>query len=166
MNEMDVLIVAGSENDLPYLKPAIEVFDHFGLVYRAFAVSAHRTPADLDPLIEEAHQAGVRAILAAAGHAAHLPGVIAAKTLLPVVGVPVPSSVLKGIDSLLSIVQMPGGIPVAAMAIGEPGAKNGALFIVRFLALTSDPLKKKLEVYRKSMAEKVREGQFGYKPKK
>lgn len=160
----EVLVVVGSEKDLPILESAFEIFRKFDIPFKEFVVSAHRTPEILDDLISEAEAKGVLFILAAAGAAAHLPGVIAAKTLIPVVGVPLPTSPLQGVDSLLSIVQMPAGIPVATMAIGEAGAGNGALYIVQLLALQRKNLAKKLEAYRKEWKEKIARSEKGFKP--
>lgn len=127
-------IVMGSDSDWPVLQAAAKIFDEFGVPYEARVVSAHRTPDLLFDYALAARARGLRAIIAGAGGAAHLPGMLAAKTTVPVLGVPVPSKHLQGLDSLLSIVQMPRGVPVATFAIGEAGAANAALFAVALLA--------------------------------
>ncbi len=133
-------IVMGSDSDWPVMQAAATVLDEFGVPYEARVVSAHRTPALLFDYASHARKRGIRAIIAGAGGAAHLPGMLAAITPVPVLGVPVPSKHLKGMDSLLSIVQMPRGVPVATFAIGEAGAANAALFAVAMLATGSDGL--------------------------
>ncbi|TPW12628.1 MAG: 5-(carboxyamino)imidazole ribonucleotide mutase, partial [Halothiobacillaceae bacterium] len=129
-----VAIVMGSSSDWPVMRHAAEVLAQFGIAYEAQVVSAHRTPELMFSFADGAAQRGIKAIIAGAGGAAHLPGMIAAKTILPVLGVPVPSRYLQGQDSLLSIVQMPKGVPVATFAIGEAGAANAALFAIAMLA--------------------------------
>ncbi|HEY7904322.1 MAG TPA: 5-(carboxyamino)imidazole ribonucleotide mutase [Casimicrobiaceae bacterium] len=141
-------VVMGSESDWDTLKHAAAQLDAFGVAYESRVVSAHRMPDDLFEYAEDAMTRGLRAIIAGAGGAAHLPGMLAAKTTVPVLGVPVPSKYLHGEDSLHSIVQMPKGIPVATFAIGEAGAANAALFAVAILAATDPVLARKLAAFR------------------
>ena len=149
-------VVMGSDSDWPVMKWAADQLEHFGVAYEKRVVSAHRTP---DLMVEYARQAGgrgLKCIIAGAGGAAHLPGMIAAITPLPVLGVPVPSRHLSGQDSLLSIVQMPKGVPVATFAIGEAGAANAGLFACAMLAGGSGDLWRKLEDFREKQSEKVK----------
>ena len=132
---MKVAIVMGSQSDLPVMQQAIDILKTFGIETVVDIVSAHRTPEKLTDFSTNAHKRGINVIIAGAGGAAHLPGMVAAKTTLPVIGVPVKSRALSGVDSLYSIVQMPGGVPVATMAIGEAGATNAALFALRLLSV-------------------------------
>jgi len=148
-------IVMGSANDWDVMKAAAKVLEDFGVAYDAKAMSAHRTPHAVGEWAEGAAGRGVKAIIAAAGGAAHLAGVVAAHTTLPVLGVPMPSKHLQGLDSLLSTVQMPKGIPVATFAIGEAGAANAALFAVALLALSDAAMAKKLEDFRRKQTEAV-----------
>jgi 5-(carboxyamino)imidazole ribonucleotide mutase len=148
-------VVMGSKSDYDYLAPAVEILKNFGIAYEARVVSAHRTPDWLFQYAEEAEGRGLRVIIAAAGGAAHLPGMLAAKTLVPVLGVPVPATMLNGIDSLLSIVQMPKGIPVGTLAIGKPGAANAALLAAQILATTNKALREKLREWRESRRDEV-----------
>ncbi len=148
-------IVMGSASDWETMKAAAKMLKDFGVPYEAKAMSAHRTPRQVTKWAEGASKRGVKAIIAAAGGAAHLAGVVAAHTTLPVLGVPMPSKHLKGLDSLLSTVQMPKGVPVATFAIGEAGAANSALFAVAILALTDKALAKKLVAFRKKQAAAV-----------
>lgn len=150
-----VAIIMGSDSDWPVMKAAAAMLDDFGVPYEARVVSAHRTPDLMFEFAESAAARGYRAIIAGAGGAAHLPGMVAAKTTLPVLGVPVPSKHLQGQDSLLSIVQMPKGIPVATFAIGEAGAANAGLFAVALLATTDMALSEKLIEFRRKQTEKV-----------
>ena len=150
-----VAIVMGSDSDWPVMQAAAAMLDDFGVPYEASVVSAHRTPDLLFEFAENASKRGLRAIIAGAGGAAHLPGMIAAKTTVPVLGVPVPSKHLQGQDSLLSIVQMPKGIPVATFAIGEAGAANAGLFAVAMLAANDAALAKKLAAFRKAQTDRV-----------
>jgi 5-(carboxyamino)imidazole ribonucleotide mutase len=154
-SEVSVAIIMGSDSDWPVMKNAAQVLDDFGVSYVAKVVSAHRTPDLMFEFAQNAAQAGFQIIIAGAGGAAHLPGMVAAKTTLPVLGVPVPSKHLQGQDSLLSIVQMPKGIPVATFAIGEAGATNAGLFAVSILANQNPPLAKKLNEFRAKQTEKV-----------
>jgi 5-(carboxyamino)imidazole ribonucleotide mutase len=148
-------VVMGSKSDYEVLAPAIEILKELGIQHEARVVSAHRTPDWLFEYAEQAESRGLRAIIAGAGGAAHLPGMLAAKTLVPVLGVPVPATMLNGIDSLLSIVQMPKGIPVGTLAIGKPGAANAALFAAQMLATTDEALRAKLRAWREARREEV-----------
>jgi 5-(carboxyamino)imidazole ribonucleotide mutase len=148
-------IVMGSANDWDVMKAAAKTLEEFGIAYDAKAMSAHRTPHAVGEWAEGAAKRGLKAISAAAGGAAHLAGVVAAHTTLPVLGVPMPSKHLQGLDSLLSTVQMPKGIPVATFAIGEAGAANAALFAVALLALSDPAMAKKLDEFRKRQTEAV-----------
>ena len=144
----DVAIVMGSQSDWQTMRCAAEVLDELGVSYDARIVSAHRTPDRLHQFGKSAHDAGFKVIVAGAGGAAHLPGMLAALTHLPVLGVPVKSKALKGLDSLLSIVQMPGGVPVGTLAIGEPGATNAGLLAAAILALADPALSQRLQDWR------------------
>jgi len=153
-NQAQVAIVMGSNSDWPVMRQAAEMLAEFGITYEAQVVSAHRTPELMFEFADKAQARGIKVIIAGAGGAAHLPGMIAAKTTLPVLGVPVPSRYLKGLDSLLSIVQMPKGVPVATFAIGEAGAANAGLFAITMLANEDAALAQKLSAFRE--AQKVR----------
>jgi 5-(carboxyamino)imidazole ribonucleotide mutase len=148
-------IVMGSNSDWPTMQAAARVLKEFGVPFEARVVSAHRTPDLMFEYAEQAQERGLRAIIAGAGGAAHLPGMIAAKTTVPVLGVPVQSKALSGKDSLLSIVQMPKGIPVATFAIGEAGAANAGLFAVALLASTDASLAERLEAFRAGQTASV-----------
>jgi 5-(carboxyamino)imidazole ribonucleotide mutase len=148
-------IIMGSKSDWPTLEAAAQILTEFGVPHECRVVSAHRTPGLLTSYAVEARGRGIRAIIAGAGGAAHLPGMVAAHTTLPVLGVPVKSSILNGVDSLLSIVQMPAGVPVATFAIGEAGARNAALFAVAMLAAEDPALLKKLETFRSRQTQRV-----------
>jgi 5-(carboxyamino)imidazole ribonucleotide mutase len=148
-------IVMGSTSDWETMKSAAKVLEEFGVAYEAKAMSAHRTPHAAAEWATNAQKNGMKAIIAAAGGAAHLAGVVAAHTTLPVLGVPMPSKHLQGLDSLLSTVQMPKGIPVATFAIGDAGAGNAALFAVALLALSDEAMKKKLADFRVKQTETV-----------
>ena len=150
-----VAIVMGSESDWPTMKHAATILDDFGINYKAEVVSAHRTPDLMYSFANEAEANGFKVIIAGAGGAAHLPGMIASKTNLPVLGVPVKTTYLEGKDSLLSIMQMPKGVPVATFAIGEAGAFNAALFVVRLLAEKNNDLKSKLKEFTRTQEQKV-----------
>lgn len=150
-----VSIVMGSSNDWEIMQQAAQQLKDFDVAYDARVISAHRSPDLLFDYIQEMSARGVQCFIAGAGGAAHLAGVIAGKTTLPVLGVPIPSKYLKGMDSLLSIVQMPKGIPVATFAIGEAGAANAGLFAVALLALNNPQLSQKLADYRKKQAERI-----------
>jgi 5-(carboxyamino)imidazole ribonucleotide mutase len=155
MNQPKVAIIMGSDSDWPVMKNAAQILADFGVAYEAKVVSAHRTPDLMFQFAENAAADGYQIIIAGAGGAAHLPGMVAAKTTLPVLGVPVPSKHLQGQDSLLSIVQMPRGIPVATFAIGEAGAANAGLFAVSILANQDIDLAKKLAAFRVKQSDKV-----------
>lgn len=146
-------ILMGSNSDWQVMKNATDILDQFGVAYEARVVSAHRMPDDMFAYAEAAHERGIRAIIAGAGGAAHLPGMLAAKTIVPVFGVPVPSKYLSGQDSLYSIVQMPKGVPVATFAIGEAGAANAALHAIANLAMTDATLAQKLTEFRAKQYE-------------
>ncbi|MGE5541207.1 MAG: 5-(carboxyamino)imidazole ribonucleotide mutase [Bacillota bacterium] len=152
-----VAIVMGSRSDWPTMKLAAEMLDILGVDYEAKIVSAHRTPDRLYQFAKEAKENGYRVIIAGAGGAAHLPGMAAALTALPVLGVPVRSQTFSGMDSLLSIVQMPGGIPVGTLAVGEAGAKNAALLAARILALGDSELAERLEAFTQQQTDSVKE---------
>jgi 5-(carboxyamino)imidazole ribonucleotide mutase len=147
-------ILMGSDSDWPTMKAAGDVCAEFGIAFEARVISAHRTPRDLEEYASKAHERGLRVIIAGAGGAAHLPGVAAAFTPLPVIGVPIESKALKGLDSLLSIVQMPSGIPVATVAIG--GARNAGLLAVQILAVGSPTLQKAFLQFKERLAEESR----------
>lgn len=150
-------IIMGSNSDWPVMRHAAQFLEQFGISYEARVVSAHRTPDLMFEYAETARERGIQAIIAGAGGAAHLPGMVAAKTTLPVLGVPVPSKYLRGEDSLLSIVQMPKGIPVATFAIGEAGAANAALFAVSLLSNHDPELAAKLADFRERQKQTVLE---------
>ncbi len=156
MKKPVVGIVMGSNSDWKVMSQAVEVLKDFGVPHEAKVVSAHRTPDLLFEYAEAAAERGLKCIIAGAGGAAHLPGMLASKTIVPILGVPVTSRALKGLDSLLSIVQMPKGIPVATFAIGEPGAANAGLFAVSMLAAYDEKYAHKLETFRKKQRTKVR----------
>ena len=143
-------IIMGSDSDLPTMQGAADILDEFEVPYELRVVSAHRTPRDMADYAESAEQRGLRVIIAGAGGAAHLPGMVASLTSLPVIGVPVQRKALQGLDSLLSIVQMPAGVPVAPMAIGN--AKNAGLLAVRQLGIADPSLRTKMTTYRERMA--------------
>jgi 5-(carboxyamino)imidazole ribonucleotide mutase len=149
-------VIMGSQSDWETMQPAALTLKRFGVPHECRIVSAHRTPAWLAEYAATAEARGLAVIIAGAGGAAHLPGMVAAQTLLPVLGVPVESHALKGLDSLLSIVQMPGGIPVGTLAIGKAGATNAALLAVAILALTRPALREQLRAFREAQAEQVR----------
>lgn len=153
-------MIMGSTSDWPTLEPGAALLESFGVPYEKRVVSAHRTPDLLYDYARGAEGRGLRCLIAAAGGAAHLPGMAAALTMLPVLGVPVESKVLRGVDSLLSIVQMPAGIPVATFAIGPAGAKNAALFAVALLAGTDAELARALAAYRQKQTDEVLRAQL------
>ena len=155
MSKPLVSIVMGSSNDWEIMQQAARTLQDFGIAFDARVISAHRSPDLLFDYIKDMSVQGVQCFIAGAGGAAHLAGVIAGKTTLPVLGVPIPSKYLKGMDSLLSTVQMPKGIPVATLAIGEAGAANAGLFAVAMLALNDKKLAQKLADYRKKQAEQI-----------
>jgi 5-(carboxyamino)imidazole ribonucleotide mutase len=153
--KIQVGVVMGSDSDWPTMQAAAVILKDFGVAFEARVVSAHRTPDLLFEYAEAAGPRGLKAIIAGAGGAAHLPGMLAAKTIVPVLGVPVQSRALSGVDSLHSIVQMPKGIPVATFAIGEAGAANAALFAVAMLANEDADLNARLQAFRQAQAAKV-----------
>lgn len=157
---IQVSVVMGSISDYETLKDALLILDEFEICYEMKVVSAHRTPEDMFEYAKNARDRGVQVIIAAAGGAAHLPGMIASLTTLPVIGVPVKSQALNGMDSLLSIVQMPAGIPVLTTAIGVPGAKNAVLGALRILSIHDESITKKLDDYAEKLAKQVRESEF------
>ena len=150
-------IVMGSDSDWPIMKLAAEILDQFNIAYESKIVSAHRTPDDMYVYAENAKERGIKCIIAGAGGAAHLPGMLASKTELPILGVPIPTKHLDGNDSLLSIVQMPKGVPVATFAIGEAGASNSALFAISMLSIENKDLEIKLLEFRKFQTNAVLE---------
>ncbi len=150
-----VAVIMGSKSDWETMRHAGEALEHFGVAHECRIVSAHRTPASMAEFAAAAESRGIEVIIAGAGGAAHLPGMVAAQTLIPVLGVPVESHALKGMDSLLSIVQMPGGIPVGTLAIGKAGAINAALLAVAILANSRPELREKLRRYRQEQTAKV-----------
>jgi len=152
-----VAIIMGSRSDWPTMKHAADALDRLGVAWTAKVVSAHRTPQRLVEFSTGARAAGYKVIIAGAGGAAHLPGMAASMTELPVLGVPVQSKALKGLDSLLSIVQMPGGVPVATLAIGEAGAKNAGILAAQILALNDPVLMGRLQAFREAQTEAVHE---------
>jgi 5-(carboxyamino)imidazole ribonucleotide mutase len=157
MAEPLVGIIMGSRSDWETMRHAAELLDELGVAYEARVVSAHRTPDLLFDYAEQALGRGLEVIIAGAGGAAHLPGMCAAKTCLPVIGVPVESAVLRGVDSLLSIVQMPGGVPVGTMAIGKAGARNAALFAAAILANKYPPVRQAVQAFRAKQTQDVLE---------
>lgn len=150
-----IAIIMGSKSDWATMTKAAEVLDLFGVPYEKKVVSAHRTPDLMFEFAEKARGRGIAVIIAGAGGAAHLPGMVAAKTTLPVIGVPVKSRALNGLDSLLSIVQMPGGVPVATMSIGESGAQNAGLYALQILAIQDEDLANRLAKFREDQAQTV-----------
>jgi 5-(carboxyamino)imidazole ribonucleotide mutase len=146
-------IVIGSKTDEQYIQPAIEILKDFKIDYELSIISAHRKPDKVRQYAVEAWDRGFEVIIAAAGSAAHLPGVVASWTSLPVIGIPLPTSDLKGVDSLYSIVQMPGGVPVACVGIGSAGAQNAALLAAQMLGIKYDRIKRALEEYKQKLAE-------------
>ena len=157
MNKPIVGVLMGSQSDWPTMKYAISVLDDFNIPYETKIVSAHRTPDRLFQYGNTAKKNGLKVLIAGAGGAAHLPGMIASKTTLPVIGVPIKSQILNGVDSLYSIVQMPKGVPVATMAIGEAGAYNAALFAISIIGIRDAELLNKLEKKRKEISNKIPE---------
>ena len=148
-------IVMGSDSDLNVMEETALVLKSFGITYEMTVASAHRSPKKAAKFAASAHKRGIKVIVAGAGHAAHLAGNIAAYTSLPVIGVPIDSSCLQGLDALLSTVQMPPGVPVATVSIGKSGAKNAGVLAIQILALTDSTLAKKLEAYKKELAKQV-----------
>lgn len=157
MSEAVVGVIMGSNSDWETMKNACDILDLMDIPYEKKVVSAHRTPDLMFDYAETARERGLKVIIAGAGGAAHLPGMTAAKTTLPVIGIPVKSRALSGMDSLLSIVQMPAGIPVATVAIGASGATNAGLLAAQILSTFDSALKDRLEAYRESLAKKAKE---------
>lgn len=155
MENGKVLIVMGSRSDLPSMEGCMQTLQEFGVDYTVRVLSAHRTPKAVLDLSETAQEKGYEVIIAAAGGAAHLAGVLASSTVLPVIGIPIQTSALGGMDSLLSTVQMPGGVPVATMAIGKGGAKNAAILACQIMGLKDPLLQQKVADFKKAQAEKV-----------
>lgn len=152
---MKVAVIMGSSSDWNVMREACEMLDELGVDYNKKVVSAHRTPHMMVSFATEARQNEYSIIIAGAGGAAHLPGMVASMTTLPVIGVPIESKSLKGLDSLLSIVQMPGGIPVATTAIGKAGAKNAGILAARMIGMTDQTIQRNLETYEASLVDKV-----------
>ena len=151
----EVLILMGSDSDAPVMKAAVETLTELGVTSKMTVASAHRSPARVLRLMDEAHQDGVRVFVVGAGAAAHLAGVVAAHTTLPVIGVPIDSTALKGLDALLSTVQMPPGVPVATVAVGRPGATNAGVLAAQMIALADPALATRLQAYKKRLEDKV-----------
>jgi len=151
----DVLILMGSDSDAPVMQAAVDTLREFGITSEMTVASAHRSPARVMRLVEEAPGRGVKVFIVGAGAAAHLGGVVAAHTILPVIGVPIDSSALQGLDALLSTVQMPPGVPVATVSIGKPGATNAAVLAAQVLAVGDSAMAAKLVDYKKKLADKV-----------
>ena len=154
-DNISVSIFMGSKSDLPVVQVASDTLNEFNIPHRMFILSAHRTPEEVVKSVKESEANGAKVFIAAAGMAAHLAGVVAAHTTLPVIGIPIPSGSLNGMDSLLSTVQMPPGIPVATVAIGSSGAKNAAILAVQILATSDENLKQKLSDYKVNMKKEV-----------
>ncbi len=149
-------VIMGSKSDYEHLAPALEILTHLGVPFEAKVVSAHRTPDYMFEYAAEAESRGLLVIIAAAGGAAHLPGMVASKTLVPVLGVPIPATSLNGLDALLSMVQMPAGVPVGTLAIGKPGATNAAILAAQIVGSHRPEVREKLRVWRASRAADVR----------
>ncbi len=151
-----ISIIMGSDSDLPTMEHAIKIIEEFSIPYEVKIISAHRTPDLMYEYAESAKSRGIKVIIAGAGGAAHLPGMTAAKTILPVIGVPIESKSLNGIDSLLSIVQMPKGVPVATVAIGNPGAANAGILAAEIIGLIDDDIQKNIQKKRKNIEKKIK----------
>ncbi len=154
MKKILVGVVIGSKSDFPFIKETLDILESFKISYELKVLSAHRNPGRTSKYAEEAEKRGIEVIIAAAGLSAHLAGALAARTLLPVIGIPVPSEPLKGIESFLSTLQMPSGVPVATMSIGKAGAKNAAILAAEILSLKYPEIKKRLKEYRKRVKKK------------
>lgn len=150
-------ILMGSDSDLETMQESVKILEKFDIGYEVVITSAHRSPKKTAQYAAQVEERGIQVLIAGAGHAAHLAGVLAAHTIVPVIGVPIDSSSLKGLDSLLSTAQMPGGIPVATMALGKSGAKNAGLLAVEILALRDEDLRPKLKQYREQMEREIEE---------
>ncbi|MBA4601053.1 5-(carboxyamino)imidazole ribonucleotide mutase [Thermoactinomyces mirandus] len=155
MDQVKVGVIMGSTSDWPTMQKACEILDELGISYESKVVSAHRTPDEMFRYASEAEERGIKVIIAGAGGAAHLPGMVASKTVLPVIGVPIKTSALNGLDSLLSIVQMPGGVPVATVAIGNAGAVNAGLLAAEILGAHDPGIRAAIWKRRESIREKV-----------
>lgn len=148
-----VAVVMGSKSDEPLMQPALDMLQELGIPFEVRAMSAHRTPDKTRDYALKAQERGIEVIIAGAGAAAHLPGVLASWTMVPVIGVPLPTSDLKGMDSLLAMVQMPGGVPVAVVAIGSAGARNAALLAAQMLGIKHEPMREAYAAYRRKLAQ-------------
>jgi phosphoribosylamine---glycine ligase len=155
--QIDVLILMGSDSDAPVMQASVDVLREFGIACEMTVASAHRSPERVQRLIREAPSRGVKLFIVGAGAAAHLAGVVAAHSTMPVIGVPIDSSALKGLDALLSTVQMPPGVPVATVSIGKPGATNAGVLAAQILAVGNADVRARLDAYKKKLAEKVEE---------
>jgi phosphoribosylamine---glycine ligase len=155
MSQIDVLVLMGSDSDAPVMQGAVDLLRELGIGCEMTVASAHRSPARVERLLEEAPARGVKVYIVGAGAAAHLACMVAAHTTRPVIGVPIDSSALKGLDALLSTVQMPPGVPVATVSIGKPGATNAAVLAAQILAVADATLAARLEAYKQKLAEKV-----------
>jgi len=155
--KVDVAVIMGSETDLSVMRECVNLLKGFGITHEVKILSAHRSPEMTSKFAKDADKKGIKVIIAGAGGAAHLAGVVASLTTLPVIGVPMDTKALKGIDSLLSTVQMPAGIPVATVAIGSSGAKNAAILAAEILSINKSALKKKLKNHRKKLVNSVKE---------
>jgi 5-(carboxyamino)imidazole ribonucleotide mutase len=161
MSEAPIIgVIMGSKSDLEVLQSAVDILKELGVAHEVRVVSAHRTPDWMFKYAEEAEKRGLEVIIAGAGGAAHLPGMVAAKTILPVLGVPVPATSLQGMDSLLSIVQMPKGVPVGTLAVGKPGAANAALLAASIVSNKRPEIREKLRAWRKARTQEVLEQQI------
>jgi 5-(carboxyamino)imidazole ribonucleotide mutase len=156
-----VAVIMGSKSDLDHMQPAVDMLNEFGVPHEVRVVSAHRTPDWMFEFAASAEQRGVQVIIAAAGGAAHLPGMVASKSVLPVLGVPIPATALQGVDALMSIVQMPKGIPVGTLAIGKPGAANAALLAIAILGTSQPQLREKLRQWREARRDEVLKLEIG-----
>lgn len=152
----EIGIILGSDSDLPKIKECLSIFEKFGVSFDLIISSAHRTPDQTMEWVKNAGQKGIKIIIAAAGGAAHLPGVVASHTTIPVIGIPIETKISGGLDSILSILQMPAGIPVATMPAGKSGGSNAALFAINILAIENKTFQNKLIDYRKNMIEKIK----------
>lgn len=155
MREAKVAIICGSDSDLPLLKSGIELLRSFKVNFEVRVLSAHRSPDEVRKFATTASRRGIKVIIACAGMAAHLPGVIASHTHLPVIGVPLPAKELKGLDSFISILQMPSGVPVATMSIGEAGVKNACIYALQILALSDEGIRRRLLKYKENLRRSV-----------
>src|SRR3954447_392756 len=155
MSQIDVLILMGSDSDAPIMQSAVDVLRELGISAEMTVASAHRSPERVMRLVREAPDRGVKVFIVGAGAAAHLAGVVAAHTTKPVIGVPIDSSALKGLDALLSTVQMPPGVPVATVSIGKPGATNAGVLAAQILGVSDERIAKKLDEYKRKLADKV-----------